>query len=82
MRAYVTITVQATDGSGVSSTCEVFVSANTPVKSITVSPETLNLMLATANNSMPSSLRRTLTLRNYAGSQTILKLLPLITMAW
>jgi len=39
----VTITVRATDGSGVSSTCEVFVSANTPVKSITVSPETLNL---------------------------------------
>ena len=39
----VTITVRATDGSGVSASCEVFVSANTPVKTLTLSPETLNL---------------------------------------
>ncbi len=39
----VTITVRATDGSGVSATCEVFVSANTPVKSLTLSPETMTL---------------------------------------
>ena len=39
----ITITVRATDGSGVCATCEVFVSANTPVKNLTLSPETLNL---------------------------------------
>jgi len=39
----VTITVRATDGSGVSATCEVFVSANTPVKSLTLSPESMTL---------------------------------------
>jgi uncharacterized protein YjdB len=39
----VTITVRATDGSGVSASCKVFVSFNTPVKNLTVSPETLNL---------------------------------------
>ena len=39
----VTITVRATDGSGVSATCEVFVSANTPVKSLTLTPTAMNL---------------------------------------
>ena len=39
----VTITVRATDGSGISATCEVFVSANTPVKSLTLSPESMTL---------------------------------------
>ena len=39
----VTITVRATDGSGVSASCEIFVSANTPIKNLTLSPETLNL---------------------------------------
>ena len=39
----VTITVRATDGSGVSATCEVFVSATTPVKTLTVSPEEMTL---------------------------------------
>ena len=42
----VTITVRATDGSGVSASCEVFVSANTPVKTLTLSPETLNLYVS------------------------------------
>lgn len=39
----VTITVRATDGSGMSATCEVFVSANTPVKNLTLAPTAMNL---------------------------------------
>ncbi len=39
----VTITVRATDGSGRIATCEVFVSSTTPVKTLTITPETLDL---------------------------------------
>lgn len=39
----VTITVRATDGSGKIATCEVFVSSTTPVKTLTITPETLDL---------------------------------------
>ena len=39
----VTITVHATDGSGRSASCEVFVSSTTPVKTLTITPETLDL---------------------------------------
>ncbi len=39
----VTIVVRTTDGSNLSDTCEVFVSSNTPVKNLTISPETLSL---------------------------------------
>ena len=39
----VTITVRATDGSGRMATCEVFVSSTTPVKTLAITPETLDL---------------------------------------
>ena len=41
----VTITVRSTDGSDLSATCEVFVSATTPVKTLTLTPESLDLFV-------------------------------------